>query len=78
MAYRATLGYSPAELLMRRNLRTTLTRTKTQLKPRTPDEKTVKRNDKKLKESQRLSYNECHRAREQNSGALVWITDLDR
>uniref|UniRef100_A0A1X7SE90 Uncharacterized protein n=1 Tax=Amphimedon queenslandica TaxID=400682 RepID=A0A1X7SE90_AMPQE len=84
MVFRATplkQGYCPAELLMGRNLRTTLPTAETQLKPRTPDEKTVKINDKKLKESQRSSYNQCHRAREQNSfdsGALVWITDLDR
>uniref|UniRef100_A0A1X7VWE0 Uncharacterized protein n=1 Tax=Amphimedon queenslandica TaxID=400682 RepID=A0A1X7VWE0_AMPQE len=41
----------------------------------------LSRDDKKLKESQRSSYNQRHRAREQNSldsGALVWITDLDR
>ena len=84
LAYRSTplkLGYSPAELLMGRNLRTTLPTANSQFKAHTPDEDAVKKRDKKLKESQRKNYNHRHRAKEQSSlitGDLVWITDLRR
>ena len=84
LAYRSSplkLGYSPAELLMGRNLRTTLPTANSHFKAHTPDEDAVKKRDKKLKESQRKNYNHRHRAKEQRSlitGDLVWIIDLQR
>ncbi len=84
LLYRVTplqLGYSPAELLMGRNLRSTVPMALNQLIPRTTDKKFVKARDQKLKESQRKNYNRRHRTRKQNlleMGDVVWITDLAR
>ena len=77
LSYRATplrLGYSPAELLMGRNLRTTVPTIPNQLLPHTLDRNRIKDRDKKLKESQRMNYNRHHRACHRNpleTGDLV-------
>ena len=55
LSYRSTplkIGFSPAELLMGRNLRTTLPTTDRQLKRHTPNQKTVRCKDGELKASQ--------------------------
>ena len=68
LSYRATplkIGFSPAELLMGRNLRTTLPTTEHQLKPYTPNQRTVRAREASLKSTQKKYYDQKHKAREQ-------------
>uniref|UniRef100_A0A1X7TGR8 Integrase catalytic domain-containing protein n=1 Tax=Amphimedon queenslandica TaxID=400682 RepID=A0A1X7TGR8_AMPQE len=84
LSYRTTplkLGFSPAELLMGRNLRTTLPTTNKQLKPHIPNQRSVRFKDSNLKASQMRHYDIRHRAREQQpltTGDQVWIPDQQR
>lgn len=67
-AYRASpisaTGYSPAELMLGRKIRTKLPCVASKLKPRTPDSDTVKSNDAKIKSQYKRSYDARHGARE--------------
>ena len=69
------IGYSPAELLIGRNLRSNLPTTQ-QLKPHTPNQK-VRFKDLKIKESQKRYYDRRHRVPPLRTGDGVWIPDQD-
>ena len=81
LAYRATAldnGYSPAQLLMGRRLRTTVPTLPALLNPALPDREAVmqKEGEKRIKDAQR--YNLRHRAQNLdrlNPGQDVWIKD---
>ena len=83
LSYRSTplkIGYSPAELLMGRNLRSNLPTTQQQLKPHTPNQKKVRFKDLKIKESQKRYYDRRHRVKDMpplRTGDGVWIPDQD-
>ena len=80
-SYRATplqIGYSPAELLMGRRLRTTVLITRKQLIPRAPDSILVQKREKQQKQRQERVFNSCHGARELPElvpGETVWVPD---
>lgn len=80
MAYRAIPlehGYSPAQLLMGRNLRTSLPQSSSQLTPKWPDLEAFRRKDEEGMRKQATHYNLPHRSRtlqELTSGQNVWIT----
>lgn len=80
LAYRATpleQGYSPAQLLMGRHLRTSLPQSSGQLTPKWPDLEAFRREDEEGRRKQASHYNLHHRARplqELNAGHKVWIT----
>ena len=74
------IGYSPSELLMSRELRSTVPTTQTQRIPKTPDRKSVRAQDQNLKARQRDNFDCHHGARELPplaSGDTVWIPDRD-
>jgi hypothetical protein len=76
----ATDGYSPAQLLMGRQLRSTVPTTQQQLQPSTPDAATVLRHDKVAKQRQATNYNRRHRARDGKGwrvGDNVWVPDVN-
>ena len=81
LAYRSTpnpTGYSPAQLLMGRQLRTTVPTTTAALRPQTPDATQLQQLDRKSKEQQAKYFNKHHRTREQPSrqvGEEVWVPD---
>lgn len=81
LTYRSTPlqnGYSPAELLMSRRLRTTLPTVESQLKPFVPDYETVKRKEDDAKRKQKEHFDIRHRVRNLDPllpGDLVWIPD---
>ena len=81
LSYRSTplkLGYSPAELLMSRRLRTTVPVSKDLQEPKLADKETVKNRDRDLKRAQKEYYDRRHCAKEQSSlfpGQEVWIPD---
>jgi len=83
LAYRSTpleSGYSPAQLLMSRNLRTTLPMTREQRTPRVADRREVEERDDHIKERQKSNYDRGHRARELTPlepGDTVWVPDRD-
>ena len=66
LSYRATpvagLGFSPAELLMSRMLRTTVPLCHSRLQPRVPNFSTVSSRDGQQKESQKKAFDRRHRA----------------
>jgi len=55
-------GYSPAELLIGRKLRTTVPVALTQLVPHLPNFSKLKEKEKQLRERQRKNFNHHHRA----------------
>lgn len=81
LAYRATPlsnGYSPAQLLMGRRLRTPVPQHPSLLSPELPDRATVaaKEGEKKIKDTR--AFNKRHRVRnlrQLTPGQPVWITD---
>ena len=81
LAYRSTslkLGYSPAELLMGRALRTTIHIPLVQLKPKLPNSKELRKKDKEMKIKQKENYDNRHKTSEQcilEPGDEVWISD---
>jgi hypothetical protein len=83
LAYRTTPivdGYSPAQLLMGRQLRSTVPTTQQQLQPSTPDAAAVLRHDKVAKQRQATNYNRRHRARDGKGwrvGDNVWVPDVN-
>ena len=64
LAYRSTphssTGYSPAQLCMGRRIRTTIPALPSNLKPKWPDLKTVKRNDERAKGRHKFYYDKRH------------------
>ncbi len=82
MAYRATplaSGASPAQLLMGRNIRSTLPVSPSTLKPAWPNLSTFKKKDKDLKEKQAKWYYKCHRVQVKpvlQTVQPVWIKNL--
>lgn len=83
-SYRATPlsnGFSPAELLMGRRIRTTVPMTAKQLEPKVPEVKTVRKREEQSRKDQKYHYDKRHRARdlpELREGDRVWIIDLRR
>ena len=66
MTYRATPlgnGYSPAQLLMGRQLRTSIPQLPASLLPRWPNIREFRESEKRAKENQQRNYNQHHRAR---------------
>lgn len=80
LAYRATPlehGFSPAQLLMGRNLRTSLPQPTAKLEPKWPDLQAFRKRDEEGRCRQAANYNLRHRSRplpELTSGQKVWIT----
>ena len=83
LAYRATPlqhDYSPAQLLMSRNLRTTLPEIRERRKPKVVDFYGLEEKDDCLKERQKQNHDTRHRAKELpqlEPGDYVWITDRE-
>ena len=79
LAYRSTpleCGFSPAQLLMSRNLCTTLPMVREQRAPRVVNLSDLEEKDCHIKERQRQNYDARHRAKELPSlepGDTVWI-----
>ena len=82
LAYRATPlstnGYSPAELLMNRKLRTTVPILQRDLKPKVPDYSKLKSLEKQRRTKQKRNFDSHHAARSLlplKEGVIVWIPD---
>ena len=81
LSYRATplqCGYSPSELLMARKLRTNIPITREQLKPKVPDQSSLRERDERDKARQQSNYDQHHRAKELSplmAGQMVWMPD---
>ena len=81
LAYRSTPlqnGFSPAQLLMGRRLRTTVPTFPSQLDPAIPDRNTLRLREGKRKCADRMNYNRRHRTSNLKSlppGKQVWVTD---
>lgn len=81
LAYRATPlqnGYSPAQLLMGRHLRTTVPILPSLLDPSLPDNAVFFRKEKEKRMSDSTNYNRRHRALPLDGlspGGQVWVTD---
>ena len=81
LAHRVTphTGYSPAQLLMGRQLRSTLLLTQSALKPSTPLQQTVAGKDTVAKQQQAANYDKRHRAHYipmRQQGEEVWVHDI--
>lgn len=82
--YRATPlsnGFSPAELLMGRRLRTTLPLATSKLKPQIPDEQQLRKKEEQRRATQKRNYDDHHRVHDLPAlqpGDTVWIIDLRR
>ena len=83
LVYRTTplqIGFSPAELLMSRKLRTTIPTTKESRKPQIPNEKIIRERDENSKKRQKYNFDTHHGVRPlqtMNPGTKVWIADRD-
>ena len=81
LAYRNTplqVGYSPAQLLMGRVLRSMVPTTRAQRKPQIPDLASVQARDKRIKKKQKKDFDSRHRARELSPlepGDRVWVSE---
>ena len=81
LAYRSTPlenGYSPAQLLMSRNLRTTLPTMREQRCPKVVNPLDLEERDDRLKDRQKRNFDQRHRAKdlpELQPGDTVWIPD---
>ncbi|KAL5488977.1 hypothetical protein EMCRGX_G018012 [Ephydatia muelleri] len=81
LSYRATPlqnGYSPAELLMSRKLRTMVPIIEQERVPKVPEQAVVKEMESQVKGLQKINFDHRHRAvelPELNPGDKVWITD---
>lgn len=84
LSYRTTPlknGYSPAELLMGRRLRTTVPTASKMLLPVSPDIDRLKKFEKESREQQEKAYNRRHGVRDLADivdGTDVWVVDLKR
>ena len=81
LIYRSTPlqnGFSPAELLMNRRLRTNLPITETQLKPKVPDFTSVKAKEEEQNRKQKKVFDSRHATRKLDPllpGEEVWVQD---
>ena len=81
LCYRATPlenGFSPAELLMGRKIRTTLPVLPKMLNPELPSKLQLQAKEKAIKDRQRRNFNNRHRAKDLQPlerGEKVWIRD---
>ncbi len=81
LAYRSTPlenGYSPAELLMGRNLRTTIPVVPSKLLPHLPNSSQLREKEKLMRERQQRNFDHHHRATDLKplqAGGHVWIPD---
>ena len=79
MAYQATplaYGYSLAELLMGRTIRTTVPISSEMLKPTVPDLTILRKQEQKANDKQKSNFNCRHKARSLtplNQGDRVWL-----
>lgn len=74
-------GFSPAELLMGRQLNSRLPVIQTQLEPNRKDRSSLGEKEQVQREKQRTNFNRRHRARDLNRlspGDSVWVRDLQR
>ena len=72
-------GFSPTQLLMGRQLRSTVPTTTASLQPQTPDSSKLQEIDRDIKARQATSYNARHRARDGKRWQVddrVWVPDL--
>lgn len=82
LAYRTTPiidGYSPAQLLMGRQLRTTVPTASFNLKPKTPNPQTVRQHDRLRKNNQAKYFDRRHRThngRKWKVGERIWVKDV--
>ena len=83
LAYRSTpiaSGYSPAELLMGRKIKSTIPIMPEQLAPKLPDQKHFKEKEEAYRSKQKNNFDHRHKAHPLAplpSGATVYITDMD-
>ena len=81
LAYRSmpvSCGYSPAELLMNRKLRSSVPIFPAQLHPRIPDYVLLTEKGEKIREQQKRNFDSHHRTKELcplSSEDMVWVTD---
>ena len=81
LTYRSTPlehGYSPAELLMGRKLRTTLPTTLQVMKPQLPKVSRLQTKDKQIKKRQQQNFDQRHKAtnlKPLQKGDRVWLSD---
>ena len=81
MSHLSTLikvGYSPAQLLMSRNIRSLLPVSKEELRPKLSDTYIIRGKDRKVKKKQKYYYDQRHDAREEpvlHPGEQIWIPD---
>lgn len=81
LSYRATplqMGFSPAELLMSRRLRTNIPMTRENRRPRVIESTTVAEKDARIKRRQKENFDKRHRAKERSDvslGSNVWMHD---
>ena len=81
LAYRSTPlenGYSPAELLMGRKLRTTIPATLHIMKPQLPNTSQLQTKERDIKKRQQQNFNQRHKAtnlKPLQKGDKVWLTD---
>ena len=83
MTYRATPlenGYSPAELLMGRKLRTTLPQTEKQMEPNLPNTEKLREKERKMRDRMKRNFDKRHGARNLKPltpGDTVWLPEND-
>ena len=83
LTYRSTPlenGYSPAELLMGRKLRTTLPISKEQLQPSLPNAANLRRKERKMRNRMKRNFDKRHGARNLkplSPGDTVWIPERE-
>ena len=81
LAYRSTPlenGYSPAELLMGRKLRTTIPATLHTMKPQLPNTSHLRTKERHIKKRQQQNFNQRHKAtnlKPLQKGDKVWLSD---
>ena len=81
LAYRSTPlanGYSPAELLMGRKLRTTVPIISSNLQPRLPDSQALRQKEGEMRQRQKKTFDSRHKAQSLHPlspGESVWLPD---
>lgn len=81
LAYRITplsCGFSPAQLLMSRQLRSTLPDCRENILPKVPNKLVVENHDSRMKDQQKVNYDKRHGVRPSqplSPGSPVWISD---
>ena len=81
LSYQATplyCGYSPSELLMARKIRTNISMTQEQLKPKVPDQSCLRERDERARVRQQNNYDQHHGVKELSplmTGQTVWMPD---